>query len=289
MQGAPGIQGTAGTTGSQGPAGPALFMVEEVLEGEMGPPGPPGLVGAVGAQGPAGGTGSQGPVGPPIFLLEETQDGEPGPPGPQGLQGPQGIQGVPGSGGGGVSSTVFLIDEGSYEVDSYPRNETVDTSYRVLLDSTGSHIAGRVASTYALGQGDPCAITGVGTLYPINLIWIDSTDYPVIGHASPRLRVRAVTAANDVAPTGNFTFGLHPVTRPATSGGAGLCIYTIGAAVAGSTVLLTAPVIDITNNSTSADFALPTAGFYVLGFVSTATVAVSSHLHISMALQLRYT
>lgn len=162
-----------------------------------------------------------------------------------------------------------------------------NASYRTLLDSTGSHIAGRTANTYGLGQGQPAAITGVGTLYALNVIFIDSADYPTLNGVAPKLRVRATVAVNDVAPTGTFTFGLHPVTRPGTSGGAGLCIYTIGAAVAGSTVALATPVIDSHNNSTGADFALPANGFYVLGFVSTATVAVSSHLHISMALQMR--
>lgn len=162
-----------------------------------------------------------------------------------------------------------------------------NASYRVILDSTGSHIAARTANTYGLAQGQPAAITGVGTLYALNVIYIDSADYPTVAGLAAKLRVRAALAVNDVAPTGNYTFGLHPVTRPATSGGAGLVIYTIGAAVSGSTVTVTAPAADSHTNAASAAFALPANGFYVLGFVSTATVAASSHLHISMALQLR--
>lgn len=162
-----------------------------------------------------------------------------------------------------------------------------NASYRVLLDSTGSHIAARVAGTYGLSQGQPAAISGTGTLYALNVIYIDSADYPTVGGLAAKLRVRATLAVNDVAPTGNYTFGLHPVTRPATSGGAGLCIYTIGSAVAGSTVAINAPAADSHTSAASADFSLPANGFYVLGFVSTATVATSSHLHISMALQHR--
>ena len=162
-----------------------------------------------------------------------------------------------------------------------------NATYRVLLDSSGSHIAARVAGTYGLAQAQPAAISGTGTLYPLNVIYIDAADYPTVGGLATKLRVRATLAVNDVAPTGNYTFGLHPVTRPATSGGAGLVIYTIGAAVAGSTVAINTPAADSHNNAASADFALPANGFYVLGFVSTATVATSSHLHISMALQQR--
>ena len=164
-----------------------------------------------------------------------------------------------------------------------------NSTYRTILNSTGSHIAARVAGTYGLGQGQPAAISGTGTLYALNVIYIDSADYPTVDGLTTKLRVRANLAANDVAPTGDYTFGLHPVTRPGTSGGAGLAIYTIGAAVAGSTAVVSAPAADSHTNAVSADFALPANGFYVLGFVSTATVAASAHLHVAMALQQRNT
>ena len=164
-----------------------------------------------------------------------------------------------------------------------------NSTYRTILNSTGSHIAARVAGTYGLGQGQPAAISGTGTLYALNVIYIDSADYPTVDGLTTKLRVRANVAVNDVAPTGDYTFALHPVTRPGTSGGAGLAIYTIGAAVTGSDVTITAPAADSHTNAVSADFALPANGFYVLGFVSTATVAASSHMHVSMALQQRNT
>lgn len=163
-----------------------------------------------------------------------------------------------------------------------------DPSYRTLLDSSASHIAARVAGTYGLAQSQPAAISGTGTLYSLNFIYIDSADYPTVGALAAKLRVRALLSVNDVAPTGNFTLGLHPVTRPATSGGAGLNIYTIGAAVAGSTVTQNTPAADSHNNLVGADFALPANGIYVLGMVTTATVATSSHVHLSAALQMRY-
>ena len=166
-------------------------------------------------------------------------------------------------------------------------SSTPVASYRTLLDSTGSHIAARVAGTYGLGQGQPAAISGTGTLYALNTLYLDPNDYPSATTLATKLRIRVALMVNDVAPTGNYTFGLHPITRPATSGGAGLCIYTIGAAVAGSTVAVNTPAADSANNAVGSDFAIPAAGFYALGFVSTATVATSSHLHISAALQLR--
>lgn len=163
------------------------------------------------------------------------------------------------------------------------------SSYRTILDASGSHIAGRVAGTYGMGHGDPLAITGTGTLYPLDIIYIDPADYPSAGGLAAKLRLRCSVAVNDVAPTGNFTIGLHPVTRPGTSGGTGLNIYTIGAAVAGSGVALNTPAADSINQVVGADFAIPAAGHYIVGVVSTATVAVNSHMHFSAALQLHHT
>lgn len=160
--------------------------------------------------------------------------------------------------------------------------------YRTLLDSSGSHTAAKTAGTYGLGQGDPIAVTGTGILYPLNVIYLDAADYPAIGALAAKLRVRCIIECNDVAPTGNFTVGLHAVTRPGTSGGAGLCIYTMAAAVAGSTATQNTPAADSQNIITSADFAVPATGYYVLGVVTTGTIATSAHVHLSAQLQMRY-
>ncbi len=163
-----------------------------------------------------------------------------------------------------------------------------NASYRTILDSSGSHIAARVAGTYGLAQSQPAAKSGTGTLYPLNTIYIAAADYPSVNGLAPKLRVRAQLYVNDVAPTGNFTFALHPITRPGTSGGAGLNIYTIGAAVASSAATtITTPAADSMNTTVGSDFALPADGHYVLGVVTTATVATSSHVHMSASLQLR--
>lgn len=159
--------------------------------------------------------------------------------------------------------------------------------YRIVAQATGSHIAARVAGTYALGQGDPLAISGTGTLYPLAVIRIDAADFPTINGVAPKLRVKVWLAVNDVAPTGNFTFGLHAISRPGTSGGAGLDIFTLAAALAGSTVAINTPAADALSTAASGDFALPADGYYVLGVVTTATVAASSHLHMGAVLQAR--
>lgn len=163
-----------------------------------------------------------------------------------------------------------------------------NASYRTILDSSGSHIAGRVAGVYGLSHGQPLAITGVGTLYPLNTILIAAADFPTLAGLAPKLRIRAQLYTNDVAPTGNYTFGLYPITRPGTSGGAGLCIYTLGTVVVGSNgAAFVTPAADGLLSAVGADFALPADGHYVLGCVTTATVAANAHVHISAQLQMR--
>ena len=173
------------------------------------------------------------------------------------------------------------------EVTLATTTQIPNPTYRVILDSSGSHIAGRVAGLYGMGQGDPLAITGTGTLYPVNIMYIDPADYPVLEGLATKLRIRSVLNVNNTAPTGNFTIALHPVSRPASGGAAGVLIYTIGAAIAGSGVAVNAPAARAQVNAVGADFNIPAAGFYCLAVTTTATVVANSHLHISAALQQR--
>ena len=163
-----------------------------------------------------------------------------------------------------------------------------NASYGNILEVNASHIAGRVAGTYALASGNAAAVTGVGTLYPIASIHIVGADFPTINGITTKLRLRTQLYTNDVAPTGNFTFGLYPITRPATSGGAGVNIFALGTVVTGSNgATYTAPAADLLGGAVGADFVIPADGHYVIGVVTTATVAVSSHVHLHAQLQMR--
>lgn len=162
-----------------------------------------------------------------------------------------------------------------------------NASFRTILQAAGSHTAAKVAGTYALGMGDPLAVSGTGTLYPLATLNLVGADYPAVGALVSKLRLRVQLYTNDVAPTGNYTFGLYPITRPATSGGAGLNIFTLGTVVVGSTVLFTTPVADGLLAGVSAEFTLPTDGHYVIGVLTTATVAALSHIHAVAQLQMR--
>lgn len=158
--------------------------------------------------------------------------------------------------------------------------------YYPVLYAAGSHTAGKVAGTYFLPLGNPLEVSGTGTLYPPAILYLTRSDYVTKNGPAPKLRIRATLHANDVSPTGNFTFGLYPVTRPGTSGGAGVDIYTLGTVVAQATQIST-PTADSSNVVTSAEFDFPADGYYVLGLLTSATVAASSHLHVQAQLQVR--
>ena len=184
------------------------------------------------------------------------------------------------------NNTLQIFDTGSLPASASSVLASALAVYSTLLDCSGSHIAARVAGTYAIGQGDPLAISGTGTLYPIKTINIVAADYAAAGSLPARLRIRAQLYTNDVAPTGNYTFGLYPITRPATSGAAGQNIYTLGTVVPGSDgAVFTAPAADLLGGAVSADFPLPADGHYVIGVRTTTAVAASAHVHVSAQLQ----
>ncbi len=198
------------------------------------------------------------------------------------LAGPT-FTGVPAAPTAAAGTNTTQLATTAYVVAAVP-----NASYRTLLQAAGSHIAAQVAGTYGIPNGNPLAVSGTGTLYPLATINIVAADFPTVNGLAPKLRIRAQLYTNDVAPTGNFTFGLYPITRPTTSGAAGVCIYTLGTVVSGSNgATFTTPAADGLLSAVGADFALPSDGHYVLGVVTTATVATSSHVHVNAVLQMR--
>jgi hypothetical protein len=159
-------------------------------------------------------------------------------------------------------------------------------NYRTILLGSSSLTAGVVAGTFSVGSGEAAAASGAGTLAPIALFYLAAFDYPAAGLLPAKLRVKVQLATNDVAPASDFVFGLRPVTRPASSGGAGVCIYTLGAIVTGSQCAFALPAADALLQTNSTDFVLPADGFYCLSVATNATIAASAHVHVNMQLQM---
>jgi len=145
--------------------------------------------------------------------------------------------------------------------------------------------AAQVAGTYWFTDQATLATSGLAT--PLNTIHIEQSDFPDVAGVVAKLRLRVQLYTNDVAPGGNISVALYPITRPATSGGAGVLIYTPGTAVAGSVVTFTAPAADGMFASVSAEFNVPATGHYALGLVTTSTIATSAHVHINCQVQVR--
>jgi hypothetical protein len=169
---------------------------------------------------------------------------------------------------------------------AYAMAAAPNASYRVIEFASGSHIAGLVAGTYMLPGGQADLVSGASALYPITLIPIFAADYPSVNGLAVKLKVRAIVSVNGVAPTGNFTVGLYPVTSGA--GGAGVKIYSVGSLVSGSAAsTVTAPASSSITNAVGSDFAIPSDGIYCLAVVTTATIATSSLVHIVGILLMR--
>lgn len=161
--------------------------------------------------------------------------------------------------------------------------------YNTLMNVSASHTVGKLAGTYALGDGIAAAISGTGTLIPVGIIGIYAADFPAVTGMSAKLRIRAQVNCNVAAPTGNFTFGLYPITRPGAPGLAGLDTYTIGTVVTGSDgATVSTPAAGSQNSLVSSDFAIPADGQYVIAVVTTATVAAGAHVHLNAQLQAHY-
>lgn len=113
------------------------------------------------------------------------------------------------------------------------------------------------------------------------VVAITAADWAITGRTA-QLRVRMMLATNATAPTINFTAGLSQIT--ATAGGANATALTI-AAQAGTTVTRTAPAASTIFTDTTADFALPTDGLYVLT-VTTSGAMPATNPKVNVWLQL---
>lgn len=194
----------------------------------------------------------------------------------------------------GVGETlVYTAAQGWFSLDSSGNMKqsqaaiVPNSSYRVLLQSAISITAAVVAGTYILCNGEASFASASGSAFPVGLVSIKTADMPTVGSLATKLRIRGQVACNDVAPTGNFTFGLYPLTRPGTSGGAGVNIYTVGTVVSGSNgATVTTPAADSHNDLVGADFAIPADGLYAICVVTTGTIAASAHVHCNAQLQM---
>lgn len=165
--------------------------------------------------------------------------------------------------------------------------------YRPISQGGANIQSGQTAGIYLVsGQFNaslPKSLS-LSSLAP-SIINIKSADYPSVNGLTPKLRIRATLFCNGIAPTGNFTFGLYPISYSGTGsqGGNGV-IYSAGTVVSTSTgATINTPAASSINNLVSSDFALPADGLYSIGCLTTSTIATGSMAHIVTHLQMHYT
>lgn len=181
-----------------------------------------------------------------------------------------------------ADDTLALRDSQGNEFVFMDLNKDMSAVPRRLMTGRTRITAAQAAGNYWFTEQATLVSAGLAT--PLAGVYIDTADFPTIAGVAAKLQMRVQLYTNDVAPGSNFTIGLYPVSRPTTSGGAGLLIYTPGQVLSGSTVTFTAPSADGMAALATADFAVPATGHYALGFTSTAAIATNAHVHMQFQL-----
>tara|TARA_R110000868_G_C10634160_1_gene743490 strand:- start:143 stop:502 length:360 start_codon:yes stop_codon:yes gene_type:complete len=117
-------------------------------------------------------------------------------------------------------------------------------------------------------------------------MYLNPTDYPTVNGVTTKLRISATISTNNAAPGCSFTFGLYPLTR--NGGGALTITWTIGTVISGSQpAQFVTPALNTITNTKGTDFAIPAAGMYAIGVITSATTAVNSYTNMNAILQYR--
>lgn len=155
-------------------------------------------------------------------------------------------------------------------------------SWANLHSYASSIAAGTVAGTYLLSSvGAAVTITSAAIAVGTGIIHLDpTTNYAITGY-TPKVRIVGTISNYGAAQVGvNYTFGLYPITAISTTG-----VPTVGAVVASSTALISAPGNGSINTAYSTSINMPTTGYYCVGVVTNATVAASSTVGLRVLLQ----
>lgn len=173
-------------------------------------------------------------------------------------------------------------------INAYPQ------AYQTITESSVVIVAGTTTGRFFLTkQQNSSTLTiariGASAGMGATIININSADYPTVNGLTPRFRLQANICVNNTAPTGNYRFGLAPISMSgASSGGANLITYSAGTFVAGSTVDINAPAAATITTAVGSDFDLPTNGVYGLILSSSTTVAANSWAPTQVLLQVHY-
>jgi len=160
-----------------------------------------------------------------------------------------------------------------------------NAQYYLIQQTQGHLTAAFVANTYF--RSDTSANGWNQTVSQLGAImYLNPTDYPTVNGVTTKLRISATISTNNTAPGCSFTFGLYPITR--NGGGPATITWTIGTVISGSQpAQFVTPALNTLTNKQGTDFAIPAAGMYAIGVITSATTAVNSYTNMNAILQYR--
>lgn len=171
--------------------------------------------------------------------------------------------------------------------------DTPSTTWLKLRDVFGTRLTGNAAGTFLFTSSPNAMIAGgVSSSSMPQLFRYDAADFPAVNGRTTKMRIKGEAHCNEVAPTGNFSFGLYEVTRPGSSaGGSNNIVFNLGSAVTGSTTgTINAPAARSSNAIIGSDFDvsnLTDGHYYALCVITTATIATSATVFLRAELHMR--
>jgi hypothetical protein len=161
-------------------------------------------------------------------------------------------------------------------------NSTVDQYYKDALTGQAALVGGVAAATWVMTAiGPSAAAVQCNMAY---MKYLDPAAFPS-GSRSAKLRMTASLVTNATAPAMTITAGLYPIAS--SLGGVNVVAFGLGTVVPGSTVAFASPGANSQSHGETADFAFPSAGHYVLGFVTSGAMPANACLTLASALQFR--
>jgi len=144
---------------------------------------------------------------------------------------------------------------------------------------------GSLLSALAAGTRYPAlmnaAPVSLGGNNAFSSFYLEPDDY--IG---TKLRMRLSTLSNDVASTSDYTVSLHQILT--VTGGAAVVGFTVGPAIAGSTITITQPGANTALHTEGEEFSWPSvSGWFVFRIVNSVTGAASSSVQLLIQLEVR--
>lgn len=183
--------------------------------------------------------------------------------------------------------------QGQLSDDNLLASASVYSTYKALFSADGVLTSDVVAASYPLARSadgsslaanPPPLVVAAVVKRSLPVFYYAATDRFTSGK-SEKLRLRVQVITNGTAPGVNFNFVLSPVTF---SGGADALSAAAGAAVAGSSAVITAPAANLATPGVGADFTPPADGAYCLVVATSGTLANNAAALVSAQLQTRH-